>query len=336
MQGDMVNANLMGHSQQFKAVLQQIRRFANVGATVLITGESGTGKEQAARALHYLGERSGKPFVPVNCGSLSESLAESELFGHERGAFTDAKNAANGLIGEADGGTLFLDEIDGLRPKAQTALLRFLQDRTYRRVGGGTLRHADVRVVAATNSDLEQLSQARLFRLDLYYRLNVLKLHLPSLRERGDDGVDIATAFIRRLEYQYRTPAKRLHPDAIEFIRGYDWPGNIREMENVLHRDFLMSESDELRLSEARANWSAVAQAKTLLAKTCSSFKEAKARTVAEFERTYIREVLTLTRGNLSAAARLAGKERSAFGKLARKYGLSSCGDDADPNEAPA
>lgn len=333
---DMASANLMGSSLQFKAVLQQIRRFANVGATVLITGESGTGKEQAARALHYLGERSGRPFVPINCGSLSESLAESELFGHERGAFTDAKNAANGLIGEAGGGTLFLDEIDGLRPKAQAALLRFLQDRTYRRVGGGTLRHADVRVIAATNADLEQLSKARQFRLDLFYRLNVLKLHMPSLRERGEDALEMAQAFVRRLEYQYRMPAKRLHPDAIDFIRGYDWPGNIRELENLLHRDFLMTESDELRLTEARANWSAAAQAKTFFAKTCSSFKEAKARTVAEFEKSYVRELLALTQGNLSAAARLAGKERSAFGKLARKYGLSAGCDDPGPEEAPA
>ncbi|MGE5490420.1 MAG: sigma 54-interacting transcriptional regulator [Actinomycetota bacterium] len=336
MKGDMIGANLLGQSEQFKAVLKQIRRFANVGATVLISGESGTGKEQAARALHYLGERSGKPFVPVNCGSLSEGLAESELFGHERGAFTDAKSASDGLIGEADGGTLFLDEIDGLRPKAQTALLRFLQDRTYRRLGGGALRHADVRIIAATNGDLEQLSQAKQFRLDLYYRLNVLKLHMPSLRDRGDDALEMAKAFIRRLEYQYRMPAKRLHPEAVDFIRGYEWPGNIRELENVLHRDFLMSESDEIRLTEARANWTAVAQAKTLFAKTCNSFKEAKARTVAEFERSYVRELLTLTQGNLSAAARLAGKERSAFGKLARKYGIASCSHEADANEAPA
>lgn len=329
---NMANANLMGSSPQFKTVLQQIRRFANVAATVLITGESGTGKEQAARALHYLGERSDRPFVPVNCGSLSDNLAESELFGHERGAFTDAKSASDGLIGEASSGTLFLDEVDGLAPKMQAALLRFLQDRTYRRVGGGALRHADVRVIVASNADLERLCRARLFRLDLFYRLNVLKLHMPSLRERGDDALEMASAFIRRLEYQYRISPKRLHPDAIDFIRTYDWPGNVRELENMLHRDFLMSESDELLLQEARRNWSVTAQAKVLFAKTCSSFKEAKARNVAEFEKSYVRELLTLTRGNLSAAARLAGKDRSAFGKLARKHGLSA----GDADEAPA
>lgn len=324
----MANANLMGNSPQFKAVLQQIRRFANVAATVLITGESGTGKEQAARALHYLGERSDKPFVPVNCASLSDSLAESELFGHERGAFTDAKHAVDGLIGEANGGTLFLDEIDALPPKIQAALLRFLQDRTYRRVGGGALRHADVRIVAATNADLELLCKERKFRLDLFYRLNVLKLHMPSLRERGEDSLEMAHAFLRRLEYQYNSSPKYLHPEALEFIKTHDWPGNVRELENVLHRDFLMTETDELQLSEIRRNLSLTVQARVLFAKTCCSFKEAKARNVAEFEKFYVREMLALTKGNISAAARLAGKERSAFGKLARKYGLTAIDTD--------
>lgn len=320
---NMANSNLLGSSQQFKSVLQQIRRFANVGATVLISGESGTGKEQAARALHYLGERKGKPFVPVNCGSLAESLTESELFGHEKGAFTDAKSASNGLVGEADGGTLFLDEIDGLSAKAQVTLLRFLQDRTYRRVGSGTLRHADVRVIAASNADLDKLSQVQKFRLDLLYRLNVLKLHIPALRERGNDAVEMAQSYIRRLEHQYQMPTKKLHPDALDFIQSYDWPGNIRELENLLHQDFLMTEGDELRLQAARNNLSSRCGL-NLLSRTYGSFKEAKARSIAEFERSYVRELLSLTQGNLSAAARMAGKERSAFGKLARKYGLST------------
>ncbi|GAB2182352.1 hypothetical protein DLREEDagrD3_25750 [Denitratisoma sp. agr-D3] len=319
---NMASSNLLGSSQQFKNVLQQIRRFANVGATVLITGESGTGKEQAARALHYLGERKGKPFVPVNCGSLAESLTESELFGHEKGAFTDAKNASNGLIGEADGGTLFLDEIDGLSSKAQVTLLRFLQDRTYRRVGSGTLRHADVRVIAASNADLEKLSQAQRFRLDLLYRLNVLKLHIPPLRERGSDALEMAHAYLRRLERQYQMPAKRLHQDAVDFIQNYEWPGNIRELENLLHQDFLLTEGDELQLQVARSNLSSKCFGLGLLNRTRFSFKEAKARSIAEFERSYVQELLNLTQGNLSAAARMAGKERSAFGKLARKYGF--------------
>ena len=331
---DLSRFSLIGSSSSFKEVIKQIRRLAGVGATVLITGESGTGKELAARAVHYLSERTGGPFVPVNCGSLSDNLIESELFGHERGAFTDAKNAALGLIGEAAGGTLFLDEIDTLSLKAQASLLRFLQDRTYRRVGGGSLRHADVRIVAASNADLEHLSQARLFRLDLLYRLNVLTLHMPALRQRDDDALEMAQTFIARLSQQYRTPAKRLHPEAVAFMRDYSWPGNVRELENVIHRDFLMSEGEEITLHSLRLKQGP----RTGLAAgpVGNRFKEAKARCVAEFEQTYVRNMLSLAEGNLSAAARLAGKDRSAFGKLARKYAASVLSDKPESGEAPA
>src|SRR5262249_13658497 len=155
----------------------RIHRMAALDATVRIVGETGTGKELAARAIHYLGARTERPFVPVNCGALADTLVESELFGHERGAFTDAKSASAGLIGEASGGTLFLDEVDTLTPKAQASLLRFLQDRTYRRVGGGSLRQADVRIIVASNTDLETLAAEKRFRQDLMYRLSVLTLN---------------------------------------------------------------------------------------------------------------------------------------------------------------
>jgi DNA-binding NtrC family response regulator len=331
---DLSRFSLIGSSSSFKEVIKQIRRLAGVGATVLITGESGTGKELAARAVHYLSDRNGSPFVPVNCGSLSDSLIESELFGHERGAFTDAKNAALGLIGEAAGGTLFLDEIDTLSLKAQASLLRFLQDRTYRRVGGGSLRHADVRIVAASNADLDNLSQARLFRLDLLYRLNVLTLHMPALRQRDDDALEMAQTFIARLSQQYRTPAKRLHPEAVAFMRDYSWPGNVRELENVIHRDFLMCEGEEITLHSLRLKQGH--RSGLAAGPVGSRFKEAKARCVAEFERAYVRNMLSLAEGNLSAAARLAGKDRSAFGKLARKYASSVLSDKPESNEAPA
>ncbi len=334
---DLARLNLIGSSPAFQEVITQIRRFAGVAATVLITGESGTGKELTARAIHYLSERSPQPFVPVNCGSLSDSLIESELFGHERGAFTDAKNAAQGLIGEAAGGTLFLDEIDTLSLKAQASLLRFLQDRTYRRVGGGNLRHADVRVLAASNADLEELCQRRLFRLDLLYRLNVLTLHLPALRERGDDPLTMAQNIVSRLCLQYRTPARHLHPDAIAFLRTYRWPGNVRELENLIHRDFLLSDDSALTLQSARRKLGAtVSLAEALPNVFPLGLKEAKARCIADFEKAYISNLLAQADGNLSAAARLAGKERSAFGKLARKYGLTGISDLLDSNEAPA
>jgi DNA-binding NtrC family response regulator len=317
--------SLIGSSPRFRELLAQINRLGAVDATVLISGESGTGKEVAARAVHYLSGRRDRPFVPVNCGALSEHLVESELFGHERGAFTDAKVASRGLVGEADGGTLMLDEVDALSLKAQAALLRFLQDRSYKRVGSGVQRYADVRVLVASNADLEDLAKARLFRQDLLYRLNVLALQLPPLRERGDDAKDLAEAFLTRLSRQYHAPPKRLHPDALDSIGRYQWPGNIRELENVVHRNFLMSEGTELRLEEIQRRLlvdSKVSSSPTAVRGI--HFKEAKAMAVAEFERSYVREVFAVANGNLSAAARLAGKDRSAFRRLARKYGIGS------------
>ncbi|HEX8962758.1 MAG TPA: sigma-54 dependent transcriptional regulator [Rhodocyclaceae bacterium] len=314
--------NLIGTSSRFKQVVAQIQRLSEVDATVLISGESGTGKEVAARAIHYLSERRDRPFVPVNCGAISEHLVESELFGHERGAFTDAKVTYQGLVGEADGGTLMLDEVDALSLKAQAALLRFLQDHSYRRLGSGVQRQADVRVLVASNADLEALVKARLFRQDLLYRLNVLSLEMPPLRERGSDAVELAGAFLARLARRYRMPNKALHPDAVAFIAQYRWPGNVRELENVVHRDFLMCRQSELTLEDARLRLAADTRS-TAVCAAGTRFKEAKARAVAEFERLYVREILALAEGNLSAAARLAGKDRSAFGKLVRKYRIA-------------
>jgi transcriptional regulator with PAS, ATPase and Fis domain len=223
---------LLGSSPRFQATLAQIARVAAVNATVLIEGETGTGKELAARAIHAQGARRDHPFVAVNCGALAESLLESELFGHERGAFTDAKIASPGLVSQADGGTLFLDEIDALTPKAQAALLRFLQDRSYRRVGSAQTRQADVRILAASNANLEALVADRRFRYDLTYRLNVLMLKMPALRERGGDALEMARSFLARYSEQYRLPPKTLHASFVAFIESHAWPGNVRELEN--------------------------------------------------------------------------------------------------------
>ncbi len=314
---DLPRFKLIGSSAKFQQTCAHIQKIAGVDATVLIAGETGTGKELAARAIHYQSSRSNKPFIPVNCGALPEALIESELFGHERGAFTDAKAAAPGLACEADGGTLFLDEVDALSLKAQAAILRFLQDKTYRRVGSGVERQADVRIIVASNANLEQLVEARQFRRDLLYRLNVLLLRMPPLRERDGDALELAQSFLTRLSHQYRLPSKNLHPKAHAFIEQYGWPGNIRELENVIHREFLMSEGSEIHLGNLHQEGDAEH------ADTCdTSFKNAKAHAIAEFERRYLREVLEQTGGNLSMAARLAGQDRSAFGKLARKYGI--------------
>lgn len=328
---DLGRLNLLGSSPQFASTVGQIQRIAQVDAAILIEGETGTGKELAARAIHYLGPRAGHPFVPINCGALAENIVESELFGHRRGAFTDAKSDAAGLIAEADGGTLFLDEVDALPAKAQAALLRFLQDKTFRPVGGGQLKQANLRIIAASNADLEQLSNARHFRNDLFYRLSVLRLRMPALRERDDDVLDLARAFLERLNHQYNAaPPRQLHPEFIAFIRQYPWPGNVRELENVIQREFFMCAPEDV--------WICLAQ--ETHPTPCSGnhhpdgtpFKTAKAHAIAEFELHYVSRLLEQTSGNITHAARLAGQDRSAFNKLVRKHKLSHSAFQATQN----
>lgn len=314
--------NLIGESPAFLAALELITKFAACDVTVLIQGETGTGKELAARAVHYLSNRAGRALVPVNCGAIAESLVENELFGHARGAYTDACEASTGLIDEAEGGTLFLDEVEALSLRAQAALLRFLQDRAYRTLGGRGLRTANVRIVAATNIELTECVRRRTFRSDLLYRLRVLHVTLPPLRERADDCVLIANAFLDRLSREYRKPVKRLDADSVSWIRGQQWMGNVRELENLIHRQFLLTEGAVVRLNDSREAPSAGENHIAALARTGFLFREAKARAIASFERAYISDLLSFTRGNVSQAARLSGKERSTFGRLIRKHGL--------------
>ncbi|WP_414449384.1 sigma 54-interacting transcriptional regulator [Burkholderia sp. 22PA0099] len=312
--------NLIGSSEAMAALRQQIEKIASVDVPVTVLGETGTGKELAVRAMHYLGARRHGPFVPVNCGALPEALVESELFGHERGAFTDAKLVSDGLIGEAEGGTLFLDEVDALGLKAQAALLRFLQDGSYRRVGGAKTRQADVRVIVATNADLLERVDARQFRRDLLYRLDVVTLRIPPLRERTGDALELAEAFLARLRTRYAKPALHFHPQSQAYLRAHTWPGNVRELENAVHRAVLMSEDAGVRLGAASP---AGATADTLAADgDPRPFRTERAAAIASFEVDYLRRLLARANGNLSHAARLAGEERSAFGKLVRKHGL--------------
>ncbi len=321
---DFGELNLVGHSPAFLHVLELTKRFAACNATVLLQGETGTGKELVARAIHYLGARRDFPFIPVNCGALPDSLVESELFGHARGAFTDARDARRGLIAEAEGGTLFLDEIEVLTPKAQVALLRFLQDLEYRPVGGAMVRDADVRIVAASNANLGDLVRGGHFRQDLLFRLNVLPIDLPPLRERQRDAVLLAEMFLKRLAGQYRGAPKSFHPDAVSRLLGYEWPGNVRELENLIHREFLMTDGPVIHLHCLAPPGAREKDARqTMLSRlTESSFQDAKACAIAHFERAYIVELLSRTGGNISHAARISGKERSRLGKLVKKYGL--------------
>ena len=306
---------IIGASEACIALTEQVRRIARADAPVLIEGETGSGKELVARAVHYLGARRCRPFVPVNCGAIPESLAEAELFGHVRGAFTDAKTSRAGVVAHADGGTLFLDEIDALPVKGQVTLLRFLQDRRYRPVGNSAECFSDARVVAACNRPLAALATSGAFRSDLLYRLNIFYLRVPPLRERTGDITLLARHFVGLFCRRYGLEPKSLHGDTLEWMQRYAWPGNVRELENLLHRLVLLCDDDTIRYDGETAPGSRPAE-------RCPNFQSAKAKAIATFERDYLTRVLNEANGNISAAARLACKERRSLGKLMKKHGI--------------
>lgn len=333
---DWSGLNLHGESLAFCSALALLHRCARVDATVLVCGETGTGKELAARAIHYLSPRRHGPFVPINCGALPDSILEAELFGHTRGAFTDAKSDSLGVIGQAHGGTLFLDEIDSLSLRAQAAILRFAQDRSYRPLGSPQIRHADVRIVAATNADLACLAERGQFRQDLLYRLNILNVALPPLRERQGDVLLLARAFVQRLVRQYGSQPRALSERSTDWLRQpRAWPGNVRELEHLIHRSFLLCNGAQVELHGATSQETSTAEpagsphdaaVDAANAPTMAAFAQAKAEAIEAFERRYLLAVLSQAGGNLSLAARLAGKERSRFCQLVRKHGLQRGG----------
>jgi DNA-binding NtrC family response regulator len=318
---------IVGESEASRSMLQNLRRFAACNVPVLLEGETGTGKELAAREIHYAGPRAKKPFVPVNCGALPDSLIESELFGHRRGAFTDAKTEQAGLVDLANGGTLFLDEVDALSPKAQVTLLRFLQDHEYRPVGGRVSLTADVRVVAATNAPLDDYSQTGRFRRDLYFRLNALHLRLPPLRERRADIAPLALHFLAAASRQLGATPRRWSDAALAALVAHAWPGNVRELENVALRACVVSEGDEVGLAELAAADAAFGALIRIEAPVVvvddQSFGASKARAIATFERTYLTKLLQAAGGNVTAAARQAEIERRQLGKLLKKHGIA-------------
>ncbi len=308
---------MVGTAPLFSGLLQLIARFGPTEAPVLLTGETGTGKELCARSLHVLSRRQRGPFIPVDCGAVPEHLAESELFGHVRGAFTDAHRDHHGLIALADGGTLFLDEIDALSLPTQGKLLRLLQEGTYRPLGSERFTRANVRVLAASNCDLESMVAAKQFRSDLYFRLNVLRLPLPPLRERHSDIPLLATHFLERLVEN--GPPKVLTAASLRKLEVYAWPGNVRELLNVLQRAVVLApgpniEPDHILLSGAVAN--------DVTEPAAASFRDARCRAIEVFERGYIQQMLQKHNGNITHAARDASHDRRGFGRLARKYQL--------------
>jgi two-component system response regulator GlrR len=295
--------------------LRKLPLFAACDATVLITGETGTGKELCARAVHYLSNRSSKPFVVVDCGAISADLIENELFGHEKGSYTTALTAQSGLIQESAGGSLFLDEIDSLSLPMQSKLLRFLQEKEYRPLGSPKPHHVDVRVIAASNKSLEEAVHAGRFRQDLYYRLNVLSLQIPPLRDRREDIPLLARHFLEKFAAEFYRPARDFTEGAIRRLLTYQWPGNARELENIIERAYLLSDNPmidacHLELPSFELDNAGI------------TYQARKDRMVAKWEVDELKRMLITYRGNVSAAARVEGKAPNAIRALLRKHHL--------------
>jgi transcriptional regulator with PAS, ATPase and Fis domain len=323
LQRKLALAKLVGLAPAFRCVVDQLPATAASDAAVLLQGETGTGKELFARALHYLSGRAGFPFVPVNCGSLPDTLLEAELFGHERGAFTDARERRGGLVAEAEKGTLFLDEIDSLTGKAQACLLCFLQDKSFRPVGSTGEQQADVRIVAASNAPLQRRVEAGAFRADLYYRLGVFTLHLPPLRERVEDIPSLACHFLQKHTPPGK-PVPHLAATALSALLAYRWPGNVRELENVILRSIHLSRTPGIEVEDLGLPPSpAAAAGDPRQNDRPHSYKGMKQQALNAFEKEYLLRLMHSHAGNITHAAQAAGKERRSLGKLLKKHGIN-------------
>jgi len=322
-------ARIVGSSEVVKQLHRQILKVAPVSSTVLITGESGTGKELVARALHELSPRAAMPFVPVNCGAIPPGLVESELFGHARGAFTDARTAKRGLFAEADGGTLLLDEAGELPPPAQIKLLRFLQEGEIRAVGENRSERVDVRVLAATHRDLGKLVEKVEFREDLYYRLNVVNLAIPPLRARREDVLELAQGFLLRFnrELNQQTPVTGFEPGAEELLASYSWPVNVRELENAIERAVLLAEGNLVQVQNLPERiWSSPRSAErgTPVVEASSQEDLSLKRAMRSLEERYIRAALRRTRGNRTRASELLEISHRALLYKIKEYGIDA------------
>ena len=310
----------LGSSPAFIKAIEKIPRIASSDATVLVVGDTGTGKEMCARAIHYLSSRANKPFIPVNCGSIPSDLFENEMFGHESGAFTDARHAHRGLIAEAEGGTLFLDEIDSLPLSAQVKVLRFLQDKQYKPLGANRYRQADTRLIVASNQDLRCKVREGAFREDLYYRLKIISLLLPPLLERREDIVPLALHFLAASARDYKCDASQLSQSCVNRLLSHAWPGNVRELENVIRQAAILSEGTVIQACDLDLP----VEARTSVSSTAEPLKVAKARVIEKFERAYLTEIVSMCDGNISKAARHAQKNRREFFALLKKYNITA------------
>ncbi len=329
---------LVGNSGAMRDVVRMIDAVAYSAATVLVNGESGTGKELVARALHARSPRRAQPFVALNCGALTETLLESELFGHVKGAFTGANRDQKGLFEAANGGTIFLDEIGDIPLSTQVRLLRVLQEGEIKRVGSAESVKVDVRVIAATHRDLPKLVRAGRFREDLFYRLNVIAIPLPPLRDRLDDVPLLAHHFVRRYNDRLAKKVRTLAPEAIELLCSYRWPGNVRELENAMERAVVLCRGDAIlqgdlppsitgRTAPVLREVAAGVEDTELIGQSYASAKDSALR---RFEKRYVEALMKACDNNISAAARKAGMDRSNFKRVLRKYRSDVEADDGD------
>ncbi|MBX3235561.1 MAG: sigma-54-dependent Fis family transcriptional regulator [Nitrospiraceae bacterium] len=313
---------ILGKSRAVVDVKELIKRVARTDANILIYGESGTGKELAALAVHEQSERSAKPFVPVDCVAMPDTLLESELFGHERGAFTGAHATKAGLFEVANGGTVFLDEVSGMSHTLQARLLRVLQERHVRRVGGTRYTDVNVRVIAASNRDLEELSQKGVFREDLYYRLNVIPIVLPPLREREGDVELLAQAFLRRFMARQAYPGgPQFSVEALALLKQYAWPGNVRELQNVIERASALADGPVIQARHLPERLR-TALREEALAQEGASYKEAKQEMVRSFERTFLLDLLKRHNWHMGNAAQEANVDRKTIERMVKRHGL--------------
>lgn len=315
---------MVGSSQELLQVSHQVREVAkHEAATVLITGESGTGKELVAQAIHNLSPRKEKPFVEINCGSLPFNLLESELFGHERGAFTDAKSRKTGLFEEANGGTIFLDEIGEMDLNLQVKLLRVLEDRKIRRLGGTRNIEIDVRVIAATNRDVKIAIDEKVFREDLYYRLNVFPIHIPPLRERREDVLPLLDFFIQRFSRDFNKKIREVSRDALDLFKRYSWPGNVRELRNVIERICIMQNETVIQPEHLPTEiWGGSPVTESAMTFEIPSEGIALEDVIGDIEKQYIEKALEISGGNVAKTSRILNVPRGTLRYKLGKYGL--------------
>ncbi|RKY34306.1 MAG: sigma-54-dependent Fis family transcriptional regulator [Candidatus Omnitrophota bacterium] len=315
--------DIVSRNPQMHKIFDLVKKISPTNSTILIRGETGTGKELLARAIHNLSERRDKPFVPVDCASLTESLLESELFGHVKGAFTGAVSDKKGLLEVANGGTVFLDEIGHISLNIQAKLLRVLQDGTIKRVGDTTFRKVEVRIISATNEDLEGLVKEKKFREDLYYRLNVVPIVLPPLRERKEDIPLLVEYFINKYNSLEKKNLKGMSSDALKLLMNYSWPGNIRELENLIHRAVVVEKSEYIQVEDLPGELREVKTAEERdLSVRSLDFRKARRLAVEAFEKRFLTEALKRNKGNISKTAKEINLDRRNLQRKLKFYNI--------------